>query len=78
MNICAARHGPRVCELEGPTPILKISNTEIASCAKKKDLCKSTTGLHFRSLMLSNVYKFNSKDQNRVWRYIWLSHTAVT
>ena len=28
----AARQGPSVCELEGPTPILNISNTEIASC----------------------------------------------
>ncbi len=32
---CAARHGPNVCELEGPTPILKISNAEIASCDNK-------------------------------------------
>jgi hypothetical protein len=33
-NRCAALHGPRVCELEGPTPILKISNTEMASYGK--------------------------------------------
>jgi hypothetical protein len=32
MKICAVRHGHRVCELEGPTPILKISKTEIGSC----------------------------------------------
>lgn len=31
-NRCAARHGPSVCELEGPTPIFKMSKTEIASC----------------------------------------------
>src|SRR5258707_1035050 len=28
----AALHGPSVCELEGPTPILNISKTEIDSC----------------------------------------------
>lgn len=33
---CAARHGPNVCELEGPIPILKISNTEMLSCGKVK------------------------------------------
>jgi hypothetical protein len=27
-----------VCELEGPTPILKISNTDMASCGKTDDL----------------------------------------
>jgi hypothetical protein len=30
-NCCAARHGPSVCELDGPMPILNISNTEICS-----------------------------------------------
>src|SRR5690606_19429087 len=34
VNNCAARHGPSVWELEGPTPILNISNTEMASCGK--------------------------------------------
>jgi len=35
---CAARHGPRVWELDGPTPILKISNTDMGSYDKKFDL----------------------------------------
>jgi len=34
MNRRAARHGPSVCELLGPTPILKMSNTEMLSWAK--------------------------------------------
>ena len=34
-NRCAARQGPSVCELDGPTPTLNISNTEIASCGKE-------------------------------------------
>jgi hypothetical protein len=32
----AARQGPNVWELEGPIPILKMSNTEIASCDKQQ------------------------------------------
>ncbi|MNT15054.1 hypothetical protein D3C72_1500870 [compost metagenome] len=31
VNCCAALHGPKVCELDGPMPILKISKTEICS-----------------------------------------------
>ena len=31
-QLSAAFHGPRVCELEGPMPILNMSKTEIASC----------------------------------------------
>ena len=31
---CAARQGPSVWELDGPTPILNISNTEMASWLK--------------------------------------------
>src|SRR5262245_18593230 len=33
-NRWAARHGPSVWELDGPTPILRMSNTDIASCDK--------------------------------------------
>ena len=33
-HIDAAFHGPNVCELEGPTPILNMSNTDIGSCGK--------------------------------------------
>src|SRR5690606_35143427 len=28
-KLSAARHGPSVCELDGPTPIFNISNTEM-------------------------------------------------
>jgi len=31
VNLCAARHGPSVWLLDGPTPILNISKTEMAS-----------------------------------------------
>ncbi len=40
MKRWAARQGPRVCELEGPMPILKMSNTEMDSCGKNEDLSK--------------------------------------
>ena len=39
----AARQGPKVCELEGPMPILKMSRTEIDSCGKWGSLGKGTT-----------------------------------
>ena len=34
MKRSAARQGPNVCELLGPTPILKMSNTDMLSCFK--------------------------------------------
>ena len=38
----AARQGPKVCELEGPMPILKMSRTEMDSCGKWGSLGKGT------------------------------------
>ena len=55
----AARQGPSVCELEGPMPILKISNTEIASCVNQTGFDKFTLfiivlcGLYFIVLAIT-------------------------
>ena len=40
MKRCAARQGPRVWELDGPTPILNMSKTEMDSCGKYNDFGK--------------------------------------
>jgi len=42
VNRWAARQGPRVWELEGPMPILKMSNTEMDSCGKWGSFGKGT------------------------------------
>ena len=46
-NACfAARHGPKVCELEGPTPILNISKTEINFSIDKTNVSEFEVDMH--------------------------------
>src|SRR5699024_9245311 len=68
----ASRQGPSVCDEEGPTPILNMSKTEIASCATGRIIyskCNAEKQLKKQKLLYSHQVYF--KHQTGVGRYTY-------